>query len=156
MALDTLGDCPAALVARMREAAENHALTLVADTPPPLLPTWIEQTIPTARLLHDANVLAAETRALVLTSWIDPKHLDAAIARLRDLLIREVFVLHPGNVTEQARQMGALGLRCLTVIHAQQQSWGLNHFSPKSYKPTPDWLNSRHWANPQLWNKHRW
>ena len=25
-----------------------------------------------------------------------------------------------------------------------------------TYKQTPDWLNSRHWANPAMWNKYRW
>ena len=25
-----------------------------------------------------------------------------------------------------------------------------------TYKTTPDWLNADHWANPELWNKHRW
>ena len=29
-------------------------------------------------------------------------------------------------------------------------------FDVGCYKSTPDWLNARHWANPQLWDKHRW
>lgn len=24
------------------------------------------------------------------------------------------------------------------------------------YKPVPDWLNPRHWAHPERWNKSRW
>lgn len=34
-------------------------------------------------------------------------------------------------------------------------SWVL-YFDIHQYKDTPDWLNARHWANPQNWNKFRW
>ncbi|TKA91199.1 hypothetical protein FAZ79_01265 [Guyparkeria sp. SB14A] len=29
-------------------------------------------------------------------------------------------------------------------------------FDIKTYKHTPDWLNARNWANPELWGKYRW
>ncbi len=29
-------------------------------------------------------------------------------------------------------------------------------FDIRSYKPAPDWLNSKNWANPEQWDKHRW
>ncbi|MGD8939893.1 MAG: DUF6231 family protein [Gammaproteobacteria bacterium] len=29
-------------------------------------------------------------------------------------------------------------------------------FDIASYKTTPDWLNNKYWANPELWDKHWW
>lgn len=29
-------------------------------------------------------------------------------------------------------------------------------FDIDNYKNTPDWLNANQWANPELWDKHRW
>ncbi|WP_290652932.1 DUF6231 family protein [Aquisalimonas sp.] len=29
-------------------------------------------------------------------------------------------------------------------------------FDVGTYKTTPDWLNPRYWANPELWGKYRW
>jgi len=29
-------------------------------------------------------------------------------------------------------------------------------FDIRSYKPAPDWLNAKNWANPERWDKHRW
>ena len=29
-------------------------------------------------------------------------------------------------------------------------------FSLRFYKPVPQWLNARNWANPQQWDKNRW
>ncbi|ANJ66482.1 hypothetical protein A9404_02995 [Halothiobacillus diazotrophicus] len=41
------------------------------------------------------------------------------------------------------------------VNAADHPSWVL-YFDIHQYKETPDWLNARHWANPQNWNKFRW
>ncbi len=32
----------------------------------------------------------------------------------------------------------------------------LYRFDIADYKTTPDWLNSRYWAHPELFDKHRW
>ena len=44
-------------------------------------------------------------------------------------------------------------LRALGFSPVAPQLWGYNI---ADYKPVPDWLNPRHWANPELWDKHRW
>jgi hypothetical protein len=49
-------------------------------------------------------------------------------------------------------QLKALGFLLQGEAHRQ---WALV-FDVGSYKATPDWLNARHWANPQLWDKYRW
>ena len=44
-------------------------------------------------------------------------------------------------------------LRALGFTPVAPALWGYNI---ADYKPVPDWLNPRHWANPELWDKHRW
>ena len=113
-------------------------------------------TLSSAEALATPHPKSRYACGLILTPWVEPKQLDAVIAHLRDFLSLELYVLHPGDALEQTRRMGALGLRCLDVFDINGQLWGLNHFSLKTYKKTPNWLNSRFWANPRLWNKFRW
>ena len=39
---------------------------------------------------------------------------------------------------------------------ADSRQFNLFEFDIHHYKGVPDWLNARHWANPELWGKHRW
>ena len=147
-----LPDCPPELLERVRQAAAGRDLLLIADAPPP---GWLEATLSAREVLSGAHP-PRQACALLVTPWLAADQLEAVIARLRDLLLREFFVVHPGDAVEQARRMGALGLRCEAIFRQDGQAWGLNHFDARTYKKTPDWLNSRHWANPNLWGKFRW
>jgi hypothetical protein len=80
------------------------------------------------------------------------------IAGLRDLYSETLYVLLPpgdaGGWTEQ--DLIALGLdRVRRYAHPQGAS-SLFRFNLKDYKKTPDWLNPRYWANPEMWEKARW
>ncbi len=44
-----------------------------------------------------------------------------------------------------------LGFRVLK----QGDAWGMK-YDIADYKSVPDWLNPRHWAHPERWNKARW
>lgn len=73
----------------------------------------------------------------------------AILARLRDLVADCVIAIIPNNTTIDYR---ALGFKCL----AKSAEFQLCSFDIANYKHTPDWLNSKYWANPELWNQHRW
>lgn len=87
----------------------------------------------------------------------------ALIARLRDVYTQRLLVLtavmdatgeDPEGWTQ--RELMALGLRMIgPCVHAGRTR-GLFLFDIFDYKTTPEWLNPRHWANPQMWNKRRW
>ncbi len=95
------------------------------------------------------------------------EHLDFALgeqllARLRDVLARQICVVLPPvrEAPEQPIQwtpsrLAALGFN-LTGQTAARGAERLYYYDVATYKPDPDWLNSRHWANPQRWNKARW
>lgn len=145
-----------ALLEKIRETLPDQDILLIADRPPPSMPERVAATLSSAEALAAARPESRRTCGLILTPWVEENQLDAVIAHLRDFLSLELYVLHPGDPVEQTRRMGALGLRCLEILDVDGQPWGLNHFSLKTYKKTPNWLNSRFWANPQLWNKSRW
>lgn len=144
------------LLETVRDTLSGHAVWLISDHPPCPPPEWITATLSSTETLATSPTASRHACGLILTPWVDPGKQDAVIAHLRDFLSLELYALHPGNAVEQARRMGALGLRCLDVFEVDGQPWGLNHFSLKTYKKTPGWLNSRFWANPRLWNKFRW
>ncbi len=50
----------------------------------------------------------------------------------------------------------ALGFRRLRPSRAIESAYWLYRYDIYDYKITPDWLNSRHWANPGEWDKRRW
>lgn len=83
------------------------------------------------------------------------------ISSLRDvhasllLVVREEAIAQgcPGSC-----DLVQLGLRRYATYPAAQNDVPLETygFCMKDYKMTPEWLNSRHWANPELWGTFRW
>lgn len=92
---------------------------------------------------------AVELAALVLDSGDNiPTPDQAAIARARDIDARRclAWVCDADAWPDET-------LRSLGFSSVADALWGYNI---SDYKPVPDWLNPRHWANPELWDKHRW
>ena len=156
MPSEPAANAPGSLLEQVREAVPDRNVLLISDLPCTPALRWIVETLSSAEVLAAPRLTSGHACGLSLTPWVEPKQLDAVIAHLRDFLSLELYVLHPGDALEQSRRMGALGLRCLGILEASGQPWGLNHFSLKTYKKTPNWLNGRFWAHPQRWNKFRW
>lgn len=86
---------------------------------------------------------------------------DALVAALRDRFAKRfcVVIAEPRQGPAgpwTANELRALGLTPWAeqteddrVVHAYGYDIG-------TYKKTPDWLNARHWAHPELWDKFRW
>ncbi|MEX0386189.1 DUF6231 family protein [Spiribacter onubensis] len=80
------------------------------------------------------------------------------VGRLRDLHADRVLVIASGEPDGHLGRQELIGLGF--------QRWGSSRdpdgrrrwyeFDIAHYKVTPDWLNARHWANPELWDKYRW
>lgn len=79
---------------------------------------------------------------------------EVLLSRLRDLYARRVLArIIPGE-TWQNNDMTAFGFTRLADLGGED---GLLYgFDVGTYKTTPDWLNPRYWANPELWGKYRW
>lgn len=82
----------------------------------------------------------------------------ALVARLRDVLTRRVLVDINLNATEEWTQIDFIGLgfECVARYEWQNDKREIYAFDLRHYKPAPDWLNAKYWANPHLWDKFRW
>lgn len=94
---------------------------------------------------------------------VDKQAGERLIASLRDLHARHLFILVPigsqwSGQTSHWRQSDllALGLSVHKTYQVQHGMLQWYRFELDSYKATPDWLNSKHWANPELFGKYRW
>ena len=84
----------------------------------------------------------------------------ALIARLRDvecghLLVAVMIGALESNAWRE-NDLLAMGLKRLAIESRGDDALAIYDFNLSNYKLTPDWLNNRHWANPELWGQHRW
>lgn len=92
---------------------------------------------------------------------VAPAPFEQLISRLRDLDCERVYLYRPqATSVEDDRRVRALGLRLLRTYPNEDAGAGaggrLYYFDIFDYKDAPDWLSSRYWANPQMWDKARW
>lgn len=118
------------------------------------------------RQLTDAVCLDADERmaCAILVGLLEhlPKqdglHL---LASLRDIHAREVIAVVPLDCDDftsvwQETDLLGMGMKRQARYSRQARDYAIYAFSLKNYKPAPDWLNSRFWANPELYGKFRW
>lgn len=96
------------------------------------------------------------------------EHMDKAgagrlVARLRDLHTRRACIVIPVGPawcgltsTWEPTDMIAYGMTLIGSRERDGKPVHLYGFDIAEYKERPDWLNSDHWANPDLWDKYRW
>lgn len=85
------------------------------------------------------------------------------LALLRDVYAKVLYVVaplgdkRPGLISRwEHTEFIAHGLRLVKSYEVADKPLNLYHYDIYDYKTTPDWLSSRHWANPELWDKYRW
>ena len=80
------------------------------------------------------------------------------IGRVRDLHAPRMLIAYDHAVEGgwTLADFIALGLTRIGAGAATSGDTTLYGFDIASYKATPDWLNARHWANPERWDKARW
>jgi hypothetical protein len=82
----------------------------------------------------------------------------ALLAALRDVYSETCLVAIDADAGVRAgwnpEAFIAMGFKVRPGIEAWD--FALYSFSLRDYKTTPDWLNARHWANPERWDKDRW
>ncbi len=88
---------------------------------------------------------------------LDRRQAEQLLASLRDLHARRVLLRLQSNtgVLKHSDVM-AFGFTRLARLHVRSAVVQYYGFDLYSYKTTPDWLNARYWANPELFDKYRW
>ncbi len=87
----------------------------------------------------------------------------ALIAAIRDLHARRAFFLVPigpdweGHASRwEQNDLFGYGMRFLHAYGNSERPVHLYEFDISTYKATPDWLNPKFWAHPELFGKFRW
>ncbi|WP_348766109.1 DUF6231 family protein [uncultured Salinisphaera sp.] len=82
------------------------------------------------------------------------------ISRLRDQLAGTVLVCVDTRAQAAERwtisDFIALGFRRSPDSRSIGPAVAVYRYDIRDYKTTPDWLNSRYWANPERWDRERW
>lgn len=85
------------------------------------------------------------------------------LARLRDLHAGRLFVVVPIGEgwldlasAWETTDFIAYGMRLLHSYEQDGRRLQMYGFDIGDYKRTPDWLNPKHWAHPDRWDKERW
>ena len=94
---------------------------------------------------------------------IDKTSADHLMARLRDIQTKKLLVVVPigkqwkGHASYwEETDLLALGFILIASITVHDKPVHVYAFDIATYKTTPDWLNNKYWANPDLWDKYWW
>jgi hypothetical protein len=89
---------------------------------------------------------------------LDKSTLLQLFAKARDLLSSRVMVEWVADRYPQWQEADFLGLamRRRAVTAEADGEHVFYGYDLKTYKPAPDWLNPKYWANPHMWDKARW
>lgn len=161
------------LIARQLEALAPRSILAVGVAAAPLVEAYCSVTDGCELVsVNAADALARLVDAPAATRFdfgvvagcletLDRDAGDALVARLRDILVRRLCVVvqesdQAADYPWKDAELTSLGLTLLEKAETDSGTLRVYGYDISSYKKTPDWLNPRHWANPQLWNKHRW
>jgi len=83
------------------------------------------------------------------------------LASLRDVHAKQLYALTPigkawlkhSSFWDYNELLG-FGLERVNVYAENGLPIALLKFDVRTYKSTPEWLNSKYWARPELWNKY--
>jgi Family of unknown function (DUF6231) len=87
----------------------------------------------------------------------------ALLSRIRDLRARRTMLVLPVGPAWSGHQsqwdpaeLLALGMTLYCSSALADKPVHVYEFDIERYKATPDWLNAKDWANPELFGKYRW
>ena len=87
---------------------------------------------------------------------LPPATAGRLLAWVRDLSARRTMVAVPAGGAWRRNDLFAYGFQQFARDGEGEDAIHLYRFDLFDYKPVPEWLNSRNWAHPELWDKHRW
>jgi len=93
---------------------------------------------------------------------MDKSEAGVLLAKLRDLHARRLIVAVSSDQRKtrahrwQETDLLAYGLHLRARHTGEDKPIQLFEFDISNYKTTPDWLNSKYWAHPELFDKYRW
>ena len=171
---DTTHERLSLLFQHIAEQIDPPQTLLLADQPLPILEQlrakkWSRvrqiEGLATTEVIADLAVLGDQRWPLVclLEPNVNKPCLIKLLARVRDLHADRVIHVNNTKMTDTGWTLAdslALGFSEMdnSAIAEPLSEHGLQifEFDIRSYKPAPDWLNAKNWANPEQWDKRRW
>ncbi|RLP52798.1 MAG: hypothetical protein D6160_19255 [Ketobacter sp.] len=148
---------PAPLLATIEREQPASTLLVYVHTRPDFTPPAAVQPITTDELLDSGYTDRADLIFIGQDCLQDEKEkLMQLVAKCRDILSSRVLVEMGGNAALNEQDMLALAFTHYAVTETESGETQYYYFDLKTYKPVPDWLNPKFWANPQNWDKFRW
>ncbi|WP_018865016.1 MULTISPECIES: DUF6231 family protein [Thioalkalivibrio] len=142
------------LPARLRD---GRALLLVPDTDGLNSPLDVECTTAAVFLENPPEPRVPLVLLLDTLSTLDVPTGQHLLGGLRDRWADEVLILHRLDDERWGlNEFLALGFRRDPDAESAAPDHAVYRTSLYDYKLTPDWLNARFWANPEMWDKARW
>mgnify|MGYP000102732060 CR=1 FL=1 len=136
------------------EVGSEARVLILGDAPPAALENW-----PDAETQSPDQHLSQRFDLALLIHPADVKQQGAftqQLAAARDQWAKQVLTLvplaHHNQTLEQ--EYFALGFSHRALHEPLSQQFCAYGFSIRHYKTTPDWLNSKFWANPERWKKN--
>lgn len=140
-----------------RRLRDGRALLLVADADRPDIPPGLEQATVRAFLENPPEPRVPLVLLPDTLSALDVATGQHLLGGLRDRWADEVLILHRLDDTRWGlNEFLALGFRRDPDAESAAPDHAVYRTSLYDYKLTPDWLNARFWANPEMWDKARW
>lgn len=81
---------------------------------------------------------------------------EVLLAGLRDLHARRVLLRLVPTTAWRHQDVMSFGFTQLARLNHQGAFIRYYGFDLYTYKTTPDWLNAKYWANPELFGRYRW
>lgn len=143
------------------------ASILLLDPNPDGLPASYRAAQPDCRVEHLTGDVLAQLDGLgqfdlgIVANTLEHLERKAAgqvLARLRDVHTRRFVALVPigadwpaqTSIWQPADLLG-YGLSVMARYRSEGKSLYLCHYTIDTYKATPEWFNSHHWAHPERW-----
>jgi hypothetical protein len=123
---------------------------------------WYQSSAPSLSSLEMAHRFDLGVLSHTL-EYLPRKQAIELLARLRDILCQRLIVVvpigpdWPDHIShwEQEDLLG-LGFTQVGEFEHAGRPVHIYAFDLAHYKTTPDWLNNRYWANPELFGKYWW
>lgn len=153
-------------VATLLETVRPASLLLL-DPNPDGIPASYRAAQPDCRIAHLSGdeltrleALGQFDVAIVANTleYLERKTAGQLLARLRDVQTRRFVVLVPlgagwpeqVSVWQLADLLG-YGMSIMARYQSEGKPLALCHYAIETYKATPEWFNSHHWAHPERW-----
>lgn len=100
-----------------------------------------------------------------LIEQLPQKTAEHIIAQIRDQHAREMLLIVAVDQDQsnqniesnwQLADFISLGMKLVGEFKQENRQVQAYYYAVETYKKIPDWLNSKYWANPEMFNKYRW